>query len=138
MIKTLKIIGLGILGLIAVGVISQMATKQPFKVELNGVDLRITNVGDEPIQLLETLVNDRPECTPLGYVRVPDNEEQRRLKIQSNPFVHPTPDDLFHLDPGPYGPKTLKVGDQAFRTSRCSAVVKVRLHTDRGDYLYSF
>jgi len=136
--KFIKVAGIAIGILLLLGAISQMSGKQPFKVQLRGVDLRITNIGDQPIDLVETVINERPECTPQGLVRVPDDAEQRKLKYESNPFARPTPDEYYHLDPGPYATQTLKTGDQAIRTSRCASVVKVRLRTSLGDFTYTF
>ena len=75
--KFIKVAGIAIGILLLLGAISQMSGKQPFKVQLRGVDLRITNIGDQPIDLVETVIYERPECTPQGVVRVPDVAVQR-------------------------------------------------------------
>jgi hypothetical protein len=111
--KALAIVGLAVLAaILVIAVAVEMADEgsSPLEVRLEyGKLMYIKNVGAGPIRIRETLVNDRPECSPRAAGGRPVPEE------------------------------SLKVGEVTLRGSFCSGeVVRAKIKTDKGVYDYTF
>ncbi len=111
--KVLAIVGLVVLAaMLVIAVAVEMADEGSSSLEVRleyGKLMYIKNVGAAPIRIRETLVNDRPECTPRAAGGQPVPEE------------------------------SLKVGERVLRASPCSGeVVRVKIRTDKGVYEYTF
>lgn len=112
--KVLAVIGLALLGLLGFAFTLALLDDAPgpLAVTLHQKSyLEITNIGTGPIRIIETSINDRPECTP------------RRMQGDNQPVPE----------------RTLKVGETAIVFASCfGEVVRTRISTDKGVLTYTF
>lgn len=78
------------------------------------LQLQITNVGKDKIDIREVIVNDRPDCD--FFLDPTDADAARQARLS---------------------PRTLNVGDVAYHNVRCT-VVRARIRTSQGTFEYSF